>query len=145
MPRNRWPMWMLRMPWTWQSRRRCHTCYRSWCGGSARRGPPEETGWRAGGWAPPAVATPKRAVLAAADDVNAQLAVLRGLNEALKGRKQVAMPEGWQKVSEKLARSDNEEVRSQSRALAVTFGDTKAMERLRQVLADPKASVEARR
>src|SRR5262249_52862141 len=76
------------------------------------------------------------------DDADTQLAMLRGINEALKGRRQVKMPEAWQDVAGKLDRSPNADVRAQATALAVTFGDPRAMDRLRAVLTDPKTDVE---
>ena len=68
-----------------------------------------------------------------------RLLVLRGMNEALKGRRQVAMPPTWPEASSALVRDADPEVRAQATALAVTFGDPKALEALRGVLADAKA------
>jgi putative membrane-bound dehydrogenase-like protein len=59
---------------------------------------------------------------------------LRGINEALKGRRQVAMPAGWDTVFAKVMQSRDAEVRSQALSLAVTFGDPKAFAELRYVL-----------
>jgi putative membrane-bound dehydrogenase-like protein len=66
----------------------------------------------------------------------AQRALLLGLNEALKGRRQVEMPAAWPAVAERLKRSADPQVRSQAQALAVTFGDPSALQELRGVLAD---------
>ncbi len=65
-----------------------------------------------------------------------QLIFLHGLNAALKGRSRVAMPAGWPDVFTKLSQSSNREVRSQALALAVTFGDPRALADMRKLLAD---------
>jgi putative membrane-bound dehydrogenase-like protein len=77
--------------------------------------------------------------LATTKDATAQLTILRGLNEALKGRPQVKMPPAWKKLFKKLAKSKNSEIHNQAVALAVTFGDAQAFEHMRQVLADADA------
>src|SRR5206468_2283144 len=53
--------------------------------------------------------------------------VLRGLHEALKGRRSVPMPRGWEEVYRNLAESPLAEVRERSTALAVLFGDQRAL------------------
>src|SRR5262249_2572394 len=73
-----------------------------------------------------------------------QRTVLGGLNEALKGRRQVVMPKAGPAVFAKLRTSPDGEVRSQALALAVTFGDPQAFAELRQVLASTDAT-QARR
>ena len=45
--------------------------------------------------------------LARVDDEAKQLAILRGVNEALRGRRSVAMPKGWEAVEAKLSGSGN--------------------------------------
>lgn len=72
------------------------------------------------------------------------LTLLTATVEALKGRRLVAMPEGWSAVYAKLSASDNAEIRSQAESLAVTFGDSKAFAGLRKVLMDVKAQVPIR-
>jgi len=74
-----------------------------------------------------------------APNPSVRLLVLRGMNEALKGRRQVAMPPTWPDVSAALVRDADPEVRAQATALAVTFGDPKALAALRVVLADAQA------
>ena len=69
----------------------------------------------------------------------ARLLALRGINEALKGRRQVAMPASWPATFAACLRDADAEIRSQATALAVTFGDPKALEALRVALADAKA------
>jgi putative heme-binding domain-containing protein len=84
-------------------------------------------------------------VLKEVDDPQFQLDILRGIRDGLKGRPNVPMPKGWAEVSPLLAKSPNAEVRALAQALSTTFGDVKALEGLRAVLADAKAAVEARK
>jgi putative membrane-bound dehydrogenase-like protein len=83
--------------------------------------------------------------LGRSDDTTIQLAILRGANDALKGRRHVAMPSNWAEIFATLQKSPDAEIRNQSLALAVTFGNAGAMKILRERLADPKADVESRR
>src|SRR5688572_17747558 len=84
-------------------------------------------------------------VLGENDDVQFQLDVLRGMTEGLKGRRGVKMPQGWDDVATKLARSPNREVRELSQALSLTFGSATAMNSLRNTLADANADPAARK
>jgi putative membrane-bound dehydrogenase-like protein len=70
--------------------------------------------------------------------------VLRGLQEALAGRRQVAMPAGWQTAYPRLAESPYPEVRERAVALAVAFGDERAVTALRRLVQDRHASTSAR-
>jgi putative membrane-bound dehydrogenase-like protein len=83
--------------------------------------------------------------LAATDDAKVQLTYLHGLREGLKGRRDVPMPAGWARAYAKLAGSPDAAVRSQAQALAVTFGDARAVDALRRVLASGEADLGARR
>lgn len=80
-----------------------------------------------------------------ADNAPLQLTVLTECNEALKGRRKVTMPKLWPSVFAKLAKGNDARLRSQATSLALTFGDTSAMNVMTQVLADPKADLELRR
>jgi putative membrane-bound dehydrogenase-like protein len=73
-----------------------------------------------------------------------QIAYLRGLQEATRGKRQVPMPTGWAAAFEKLMKSANGDMRNQSLALAVVFGDKSALATFRKVLADLKAEPAAR-
>lgn len=75
------------------------------------------------------------------DRSEVHLALLQGLNESLKGRRQVSRPAAWSSAFAKLAKSDNAEIRSLSTSLGVTFGDGAALEVMRKTLADPRAEV----
>jgi hypothetical protein len=83
-------------------------------------------------------------MLADEEDAGRQLAVLRAVHEALKGRRRVEMPEGWSAAFNKLSRSKDAEIRSQATALAVTFGDPKAFADLRRVVRDRAAAAAVR-
>ncbi|MHA3774077.1 family 16 glycoside hydrolase [Verrucomicrobiota bacterium sgz303538] len=79
------------------------------------------------------------------EDPSTQLNLLRGMNAALKGKRDIPAPEGWAEIYEKLKTSSSEEVRQQAQALAATFGGGNALAELRKTLADSSAAPEARR
>jgi putative membrane-bound dehydrogenase-like protein len=75
-----------------------------------------------------------------------RMALLAGINEALKGRRSVEMPASWPSVFESLMQDREAQVRSQSMALALTFGDARTQMILRRILlaADtPQARLDA--
>src|SRR5436305_14841112 len=80
--------------------------------------------------------------LAAADRTDVQQMYLRGLIDALKGKKQAAMPSAWPKAYDKLSTSGDAELRSQATAVAVTFVETSAADRLSKPLADANADTD---
>jgi putative heme-binding domain-containing protein len=84
-------------------------------------------------------------VLSQTDDPQFQLDILKGISEALKGRRQVAMPQRWEQVETKLSQSANPEVRTVAQALALTFGSNRALSALRSLLVDASAELPARR
>jgi len=84
---------------------------------------------------PESLATLVEALGRAGDD-GRRLAVVRGLNESLKGRRRVAMPASWPGVYRALKASPDAALRSQATALALGFGDPSALEDLRAVLSD---------
>jgi putative membrane-bound dehydrogenase-like protein len=92
---------------------------------------------------PEAIQTLAQAV-AKEDDVAMQRTFLRGLTDALKGRRQVPMPPAWSEAYAKLSKSGDAEVRRSAEALSVTFGDAKAFAQMRTLLADRKADVATR-
>ena len=59
---------------------------------------------------------PLAQLLGRVDDPAVQADVLRGIDEALKGRRRVTMPEGWPAVYRKLSHSPLAEVREKARA-----------------------------
>jgi putative membrane-bound dehydrogenase-like protein len=61
--------------------------------------------------------------LAKTRDAGGQLTFLTAMREALKGRRQVPMPDAWPKLFDKLKSSNEQNVRVQAVCLAVAFGD----------------------
>lgn len=84
-------------------------------------------------------------VLRETKDPQLQLDILRGLNEALKGRRNVVMPAGWERVERDLASSINSEIRLLAQALGLTFGSAEALQQLRAVVLNPNADIGNRR
>jgi putative membrane-bound dehydrogenase-like protein len=82
--------------------------------------------------------------LAAEEDARRQLAILRGVHEALRGRRRVEMPGEWSATFDKLSHSTDAEVRRQVTALAVIFGDADAFAQLRRILSNPGAGARVR-
>jgi putative membrane-bound dehydrogenase-like protein len=78
------------------------------------------------------------------DDAAVQRDVLRGIDEALKGRRRLPMPDGWSAVYRKLAQSLESEVREKALTLSVLFGDQEALAALRKIVSDPSAPAPAR-
>jgi putative heme-binding domain-containing protein len=85
------------------------------------------------------ILTDALAKAAARKDANTALWILRGMAEGLKGRRDVPAPTAWSTTAEELARLDNVEVRSLTLTVATAFGNSRAFEALRSVLADPTA------
>jgi putative membrane-bound dehydrogenase-like protein len=83
--------------------------------------------------------------LAAAKEARVQLTFLRGIQAALKGRRQVAMPKGWSDLYRKLAAIENNEIRTLSSSLAVTFGDPSVLNRLRELVAQSDTPIDQRK
>lgn len=83
--------------------------------------------------------------LAGVDDSPEQLRFLQGIVRALLGRRQVEMPTDWPQVSAELLSSDDEQVRTLTRTLGVTFGDPAALAATRELLLDAEASIDQRR
>jgi putative heme-binding domain-containing protein len=98
-------------------------------------------GWSAEGRA----LAPLVRLLAASDDVAVQRDVLRGMCEALQGRRNVAAPEGWPAAYRKLASSPNRDVREKALVLGLLFGDPQALKALRNTATDARADAAARR
>src|SRR5690242_7962717 len=61
--------------------------------------------------------------LARTGDAAGQLDLLRQINEGIKGKRQLPMPDGWRPVYDRLAAAEDDALRSQATALALTFGD----------------------
>jgi four helix bundle protein len=72
------------------------------------------------------------------------IAVLNGLNAALRGQRNVASPAAWPEAFKKLLASSNERIRSQARTLGATFGDAATLAVLRDIVANASTSVAER-
>ncbi|MFO0906003.1 MAG: PVC-type heme-binding CxxCH protein [Pirellulales bacterium] len=83
--------------------------------------------------------------LGKADSVALQRTFLRGIREALKGRRQVAAPTAWSDAYGRLSASEDAEVRLAALTLALTFGDDEAAKKLRAIAGDAGQSVALRR
>ncbi len=77
-------------------------------------------------------------------DAGVQVEMLRSINEGLKGKRQVPMPQGWPAVLEKLSASTDPVLRAELTTLAITFGDPKAFAGMRHLLTDSKAEISLR-
>jgi putative heme-binding domain-containing protein len=73
------------------------------------------------------------------DDPQFHLDILKGISEALKGRTNVKMPEGWTAVSAQLGKSSSEEVRHLVQSLSTLFGDPATMNALTETVQDKAA------
>ncbi len=72
------------------------------------------------------------------------VAILSGLLEAMKGRRDVAAPENWAAAFQKLKTSPNAAIVSRADALAAAFGDENVLTAFRQTLLDSNAVTQAR-
>jgi putative heme-binding domain-containing protein len=83
-------------------------------------------------------------VLSQTEDPQFQLDVLKGVTEAMNGRRAVKMPEGWEAIAEKLGKSPNADVRELAQSLSVTFGSASAFASLREQLMNRGATLATR-
>lgn len=84
-------------------------------------------------------------VLKRSNDPQLQFDILKGVSDAVKGRRSVAMPEGWSDVEGKLAASSNPQIRSLAQGLGLMFGSQKALASLREVATNAGADLASRR
>jgi len=84
-------------------------------------------------------------VLSESRDAQLQLDILRGMSEALKGKRDVAMPAGWERVEQRLGASNDQQVRLLTQSLGLTFGSKQALAQLRAVVQDRNADANTRR
>jgi putative membrane-bound dehydrogenase-like protein len=83
--------------------------------------------------------------LADAHDEATQLTFLRGLEEALTGRRDVPVPARWSEVRAKLSQSSSSQVRLETTVLAAAWGDDQALEALAATALDTQAPLPQRR
>src|SRR6185437_9406340 len=72
-------------------------------------------------------------LLGQTDDAAVQRDLLTGMQEALRGRKNLSPPRGWSAVYKKLLDSSDADVRERATLMALLFGDPQATARLKQV------------
>src|SRR5262249_53482166 len=78
--------------------------------------------------------------LADSDDAELHREVLRGMADALAGRRDVKAPAGWSAVYKKLSASKDARTRETTLALSGQFGAPEAMAARRKTVEDPKAT-----
>jgi putative heme-binding domain-containing protein len=69
---------------------------------------------------------------------------LSGLNDSLRGRRKVDMPKAWPKALASIRKTGDAETAHAALSLAITFGDTTAMDDMRKLVADTKAPIAQR-
>jgi putative heme-binding domain-containing protein len=84
-------------------------------------------------------------VLKETADPQVQLDILNGMSDALKGKRDLAMPAGWDRVEQRLGASTNTQVRLLTQSLGLTFGSKQALAQLRAVVLDRAADANTRR
>ncbi|MBP9903164.1 MAG: DUF1080 domain-containing protein, partial [Verrucomicrobia bacterium] len=82
--------------------------------------------------------------LAAQVDAAKQLDMLAGFSAALRGQRNVPMPQGWDALETRLAASPNPDIRAAAESLALTFGSQRALASLRATLTNSSAPTAAR-
>ncbi|HLX63489.1 MAG TPA: PVC-type heme-binding CxxCH protein [Planctomycetota bacterium] len=75
---------------------------------------------------------------------SAQIDVLKGMLAALKGQRDIAMPEDWKALGARLEASANADVRKLALKLAFIFGDPAALQKCLAMAADAKANLKDR-
>jgi putative membrane-bound dehydrogenase-like protein len=83
--------------------------------------------------------------LGQAEDARGRLLYLRAMQQGLEGQRDLPRPSQWAKVFAALSASTDAEVRNRAVALGAAFGDPRAFDELRRVLADGKTRAELRR
>jgi hypothetical protein len=79
------------------------------------------------------------------DDVEQRLAIVRGINQGLSGRRRVKPSPSWAAAYRKIADSSDATLRLEATALGVRFGDQAAMAEFRELIELSDAGAEARR
>src|SRR3954465_13903181 len=69
-------------------------------------------------------------------DPAAQADMLRGMNAALEGKRNVKMPAGWAELYPKRSASSSDDVRKQAAKLSALFGDISTLDAMRKTLRD---------
>jgi putative membrane-bound dehydrogenase-like protein len=64
--------------------------------------------------------------------------VLHGMSEALRGWSKAPQPKAWSAVADRVSKGDDDELKSLARELSVVFGDGRAVDELRALVANAK-------
>ncbi len=78
------------------------------------------------------------------DDPAVQLDLLRGMHDALRGRRQEKKPDGWVELYAKISTHPSAAIQAEAYGLAVIFGDTGALDSLKTVAGDSRADLNKR-
>lgn len=84
-------------------------------------------------------------LLGQSGDTQLQLDILRGMSDALKGKRDVPMPVGWAELELQLDKSNNEQIRVLAQSLGVTFGSERALKQLKAVVTGTAGDAATRR
>ncbi len=95
-------------------------------------------------YAPPSLQSLVREIVKEENPSN-QIDYLQGMAEALRGRRKVTPPSGWNQLQKKLTQSSNKDITKLVRSLGGVFGDGRALAELRKVALDSSADGEVRR
>ncbi|MGD9853328.1 MAG: PVC-type heme-binding CxxCH protein [Planctomycetaceae bacterium] len=94
--------------------------------------------------AAPGSLNPLVAKLAQQDDSASPLLILQEMQRAFEGRVNLAMPDAWSGVYDKLIESDSEEVGYLADQIAVVFGDMRVFPRMRTIVTNSSAELTSR-
>jgi putative membrane-bound dehydrogenase-like protein len=87
---------------------------------------------------------PLVAMAAKTSDAAIQQDILKGIQEAFGGWRQMAAPKGWEEHSKTLLQSPVKQVRERATLLGVMFGNQALIDQLRQTLGNQKAQLDDR-
>ena len=82
--------------------------------------------------------------LGAIDDPKAQLDVLRGLRQGLRGVKKPPVPKGWARLYAQARKNEDPQLRREARFVALFFGDEHAEQSIRNELMNPESKITCR-
>ncbi|HXE79164.1 MAG TPA: c-type cytochrome, partial [Vicinamibacterales bacterium] len=80
-----------------------------------------------------------------AEDESQTVALLKGMNAALRGLRDVPRPPAWDALEAKLVNHPSARVRSETETLALAFGSARALDNARRTLADEGMPASSRR
>ncbi|HKS38371.1 MAG TPA: PVC-type heme-binding CxxCH protein, partial [Verrucomicrobiae bacterium] len=88
---------------------------------------------------------PLIAAIRSSEDTGFQLDVVRGMFDALNGRRKITKPAEWRTALKKLNQHPDSEVREKAIFLSVVFDDAETVDSLRRRVSDPGENAEFRR